>query len=340
MRKIYPFLKLVFVLLITGPLSAQTTDLIISEYAEGSSFNKYIEIYNGTGAPVNLTDYEIWRISNGGTWPEASSGLTGTLANDSTLVIANGQADPTILNLPNAVVDGILSHNGDDAIGLAKDDGTNNFFLIDAVGSSGADPGSGWDVAGTTNGTANHTLVRKDSVCSPDTNWSVTAGTSASTSQWIVYPSDTWTYVGSHTSTCSGGNPTPPSTPFYNIADINNVDANGVADSLGVECFTQGLVMGVDLNSGSGYSFTLWDGEGIGVFNFSDVNGYTVQEGDSIIIKGEVDQFNGLTQLGSIDSISVVNTGNPLPSPTVITSLDESTESESFVLITLKLLQT
>jgi hypothetical protein len=30
--------------------SAQATDLIISEYIEGSSNNKYIEIYNGTGA--------------------------------------------------------------------------------------------------------------------------------------------------------------------------------------------------------------------------------------------------------------------------------------------------
>ncbi|KAB1063937.1 T9SS type A sorting domain-containing protein [Salibacter halophilus] len=126
----------------------------------------------------------------------------------------------------------------------------------------------------------------------------------------------------------SGSIPTPPSTPFYNIADINNVDANGVADSLNVTCFTQGLVLGVDLNSGGGYSFTLWDGEGIGVYNNSDVNGYSVQEGDSIIIRGTVDQFNGLTQLGSIDSISVVNTGNALPSPAVITALDETTESK------------
>ncbi len=33
---------------------AQPTELFISEYIEGSSNNKAIEIYNGTGAAVNL----------------------------------------------------------------------------------------------------------------------------------------------------------------------------------------------------------------------------------------------------------------------------------------------
>ena len=34
---------------------AAPTDLFISEYVEGSSNNKAIEIFNGTGAPVDLT---------------------------------------------------------------------------------------------------------------------------------------------------------------------------------------------------------------------------------------------------------------------------------------------
>ena len=33
---------------------AQATGLLISEYAEGSSNNKAVEIYNGTGAAVDL----------------------------------------------------------------------------------------------------------------------------------------------------------------------------------------------------------------------------------------------------------------------------------------------
>ena len=37
--------------------NGQATDLIISEYVEGSSNNKYIELYNGTAAAINLADY-------------------------------------------------------------------------------------------------------------------------------------------------------------------------------------------------------------------------------------------------------------------------------------------
>ncbi|HEX8779742.1 MAG TPA: hypothetical protein VF728_01050, partial [Nocardioides sp.] len=37
-----------------GPASAAPTELFFSEYIEGSSNNKALEIYNGTGAAVNL----------------------------------------------------------------------------------------------------------------------------------------------------------------------------------------------------------------------------------------------------------------------------------------------
>ena len=55
MKKFY---TLILFTLISIAGFSQMTDLIISEYAEGSSNNKYIEIYNGTGAAVNLADYE------------------------------------------------------------------------------------------------------------------------------------------------------------------------------------------------------------------------------------------------------------------------------------------
>ena len=64
---IFHFKKLLlflFVLVSTAGFS-QTTDLFITEYAEGSSSHKYLELYNGTGASINLANYELWRISNG-----------------------------------------------------------------------------------------------------------------------------------------------------------------------------------------------------------------------------------------------------------------------------------
>ncbi|GIR98275.1 MAG: hypothetical protein CM15mP101_06450 [Flavobacteriaceae bacterium] len=74
-----------------------------------------------------------------------------------------------------------------------------NFTVIDVLGDWQGDPGSGWDVAGTTNGTKDKTLVRKPSIKKGNTNWDNSRGTSESDSEWIVYPQNTWTYLGGHT---------------------------------------------------------------------------------------------------------------------------------------------
>ena len=64
-----PILMLGFVSLIF----AQAADLFFSEYVEGSSNNKAIEIFNGTGAPVDLSQYTVKLASNGGTWSTSVS---------------------------------------------------------------------------------------------------------------------------------------------------------------------------------------------------------------------------------------------------------------------------
>ena len=193
------------------------TELFFSEYGEGSGSNKYLEIYNGTGANVDLGDYQLWKINNGGAWSEATVNLTGTLADGDVYVVANSLADATILaQTDNTGVNSITNFNGDDAVGLAKDDGSGTFILIDAIGEATVnDPGSGWDVAGILNGTLNHTLVRKTSVIAPTTNWAASAGTTAANSQWIVYNMDDWTYLGDHddcTVTC---------TPVHSITSFD-----------------------------------------------------------------------------------------------------------------------
>jgi len=112
---------------------SQTTDLIISEYAEGGGNNKFVEIYNGTGSPVNLANYKIWLITNGGAWPEATLNLSGTLADGDTYVLANSGSIPAIIALADQT-SGSAGWNGDDAVGLAKNiSGT--LTLIDAVGT-------------------------------------------------------------------------------------------------------------------------------------------------------------------------------------------------------------
>ena len=75
----------------------QTSDLFISEYIEGSSNNKGIEIFNPTGASVDLSNYFVKLSRNGSGWgmydaDTEESGfvyqLDGALANGDVLVIA------------------------------------------------------------------------------------------------------------------------------------------------------------------------------------------------------------------------------------------------------------
>ena len=103
------------------------TDLFFSEYVEGSSNNKALEIYNGTGAPVDLGQdgYAVDIYFNGQTTAGSRIGLSGVVAPGDVFVLADVDADPAIL----AVADQTSNQNffnGDDTIVLrkgGKDDG-------------------------------------------------------------------------------------------------------------------------------------------------------------------------------------------------------------------------
>ena len=184
--------------LIFGKQSVKTpTDLFFSEYSEGSSNNKYIEIYNGTGSSVDLSNYIIMQNSNGGPWDEYTDVLSGTLADGDVYVIANSSASPSILAEADLTGSGICFFNGDDARALIKVIGSDT-IICDLIGDFPNDPGSGWNVAGVTNGTQNHTLVRKNWVNKGNDNWSISAGTDSMNSEWIVYPQDSIISLGSH----------------------------------------------------------------------------------------------------------------------------------------------
>ena len=192
-----------------------TTDLFISEYIEGSSNNKAIEIYNGTGLTVNLSEYEIWKIENGGSWSERTLALSGYLAVDSVLVIANPSASSYILDVAD-ITWYFASWNGNDAVGLAKNI-SSVMTLIDAIGEEGTDPGTGWNVAGVTNATLNHTLVRKSTVTVGNTDWTSSAGTNTTDSEWIVHDQDTFENLGFHIA----GPPNAPTNVAINISDTS-----------------------------------------------------------------------------------------------------------------------
>jgi predicted extracellular nuclease len=100
---------------------APVSGLIISEYVEGSSLNKAIEIYNGTGAAVNLgaEGYAVDIYFNGNTSPGTTIQLSGTLADGDVYVIADDGADSAILAVADQTSTASF-FNGDDAVVLRR----------------------------------------------------------------------------------------------------------------------------------------------------------------------------------------------------------------------------
>ena len=229
-----------------GSAFAQCENLFFSEAAEGSSNNKYLEIYNPTAAAVDLTGYAFPSVSNApdngvgnydfwNTFPAGASVAPGDV-----YIIAHPSADPTILAQADHTF--TFLSNGDDGFMLVQGDET-SFVQIDAVGDWNGDPGSGWEVAGVANGTQNHTIVRKSSVQSGNAgDWVTSAGTNADDSEWIVLPSDDWTSLGAHTFDGCGApvlGCTNPNATNYN-ADATQDDGSCLFDNA---CNVDGVVV-------------------------------------------------------------------------------------------------
>lgn len=187
----------------TSPARAVATSLFISEYIEGSSNNKAIEIYNGTGAAVDLgaAGYSLEYYFNGNTSALTNISLTGVVADGAVFVVVDNDANATIL----AEADLISSSsffNGDDTIILRNSSG-----IVDVIGQLGVDPGSQWGTGDAS--TQNNTLRRQSTVCGGDTNETDTFTPSL---QWDGFPQDTFDGLGSHTANCGDSAPFVSST--------------------------------------------------------------------------------------------------------------------------------
>ncbi|HET8778130.1 MAG TPA: lamin tail domain-containing protein [Candidatus Limnocylindria bacterium] len=175
---------------------AAPTDLFFSEYIEGSSNNKALEIYNGTGAPVNLAaaGYSVQMFFNGSSTAGLTINLTGSVGGGDVYVVAQASADADIL----AQADQTNSagwFNGDDAVALVKA-GT----ILDVIGQIGSDPGTQWG-SGLTS-TADNTLRRKAAIEAGDQNG---ADAFDPATQWDGFATDTFDGLGVH-----GDGPTNP----------------------------------------------------------------------------------------------------------------------------------
>jgi predicted extracellular nuclease len=198
---------------------AQATDLFISEYVEGSSNNKAIEIYNGTLGPINLAAgmYTIEMYFNAGTTPSLTQALTGTVAANDVFVLTNPAATLAgILSASDQTTTSSAWYNGNDSVVLKK-----NGVILDAIGQIASNPATEWGTGLTS--TADNTLQRKSTLCQGDTNPNDVFDPSI---EWNGFATDNVSGLGAHTASCSSAD-NPPSVTSTAPANAGTLDASG-----------------------------------------------------------------------------------------------------------------
>ncbi|MFN6264508.1 MAG: ExeM/NucH family extracellular endonuclease [Chromatiaceae bacterium] len=273
----------------------------ISEYVEGSSNNKALEIYNPADVALDLTGYSIKVFSNGATTAGKTVPLSGTLAAKSTLVLTD-TASAAALAAKSNMMFGTSNFNGDDAIALYK-----GADLIDVFGQIGVDPGTSW--GSNNNFTHDRTLVRKSSVVQGDVNGSDAFDPSV---EWDFYAKDEFANLGSHSGSGTGGGGgvvVPPVGPVIgNCGDsatlISAVQGAGAASPEAgktvvveavvsrVTAFATGFYIQEEASDSDNNPAT---SEGIFVYNDAAVDYPSV--GDKVRVIGKVEEYFTKTQI-------------------------------------------
>ena len=320
---------------ISAPASA---DLIISEYIEGSSNNKAIELYNNADTEISLEGYVLGLYSNGSSSVGNSIDLTGTLAANTTYIISNPGATADILDIADTTST-VTYYNGDDALVLTKDG-----VIVDSFGQVGVDPGSFWSDA--TAQTQNKTLRRKLSITSGRTD---STAEFLPSEEWEQFDIDSFDGLGSHAGNGGGTEPEPdPIDPIVCAADktlISTIQGEGnespLVDTL-VEL--EGIVtadfQGDDELKGFFVTSLAADedtnpltSEGVFVY-FADTD---VNVGDHVRVQGIVDEYFESTQISDVVQVAICGTGESVNATEITLPLASQDDLEAFegMLVTL-----
>jgi len=182
-------------LLTLSILALQAAEPYFSEYVEGSSNNKAIEIANPGSEPLDLGGYRLEVYFNGGTTASINHVPSVVLAPGAVYVFAHGASHAAILAVAGATTSSGL-WNGDDALVLRRIAGG---AVVDSLGQVGSDPGTAWSGGGlsTLDRTLRRTQVDHDSDPSDAFDPSAT---------WTGFAVDTFDDLG--VATGGGGLPT------------------------------------------------------------------------------------------------------------------------------------
>lgn len=127
--------------------------LFISEYVEGSSNNKVIEIANPRTTPFDLAANacSLKLFANGSATATNTLALAGSIAGGDVFVACNTSVSAALSPQCDVFNGGVMGFNGDDALTLEC-----NGTVLDSFGQSGFDPGTEWGTGLTS--TADNTL--------------------------------------------------------------------------------------------------------------------------------------------------------------------------------------
>ncbi|PTX63070.1 putative secreted protein (Por secretion system target) [Kordia periserrulae] len=280
---------------ITTNVAGVTTELFFSEYVEGSSFNKALEVANFTGSSVNLSSYSIKKQTNGaGSW-SAGYPLSGTLTNENVFVLAHSSADAAVIAQADATTtNSSITFNGNDAVGLFKND-----VLIDIIGVFGSSATFGQDV----------TLRRKAEITNPNTTYT--------TSEWDSYASNTFSDLGTHT--VNGG--TTPDT------EAPTIPTNIIASNIGETTATLNWTASTDNVGVSAYD-VYQDGTLIGSTAFTNYNvsGLTIFNTYTFTVRAK-DAAGNTSATSAGTNVTTVDT----TAPTVPTNVIASNETQTTI---------
>ncbi|MFG1496356.1 ExeM/NucH family extracellular endonuclease [Saccharospirillum sp. HFRX-1] len=277
-------------------------DLIFSEYIEGSSNNKALELNNTGSNAVDLSQYRIELYSNGNTNVQNQLTLSGTLEAGGFYVIANSQATSAILDQADLTAS-VTFFNGNDVL-LLKQNGT----VVDRIGELGNDDYFGGEV----------TLVRKAGITQGDPQYNTPFDPSI---QWDSYPQDTFAYLGDGDSDPGDGEPTLAQCGDEMTA-ISAIQGSGsesplLGQSVAIEAIVVAQLQNDNQLSGFFVQEEDVDADGDpatseGLFIYADTP--TVSVGDKVVVNGQVDEYFGLTQLNQIAGIDICASNQTLPS--------------------------
>lgn len=269
-------------------------ELLISEYVEGSSNNKAIEIYNPDGVEADLSVYKIEQYNNGGSTPTASFALSGKLAPGAVHVMAHSTLASVLGSRVNQTA--AFSFNGDDALTL-----TRSGVVVDRIGQVGYQPSSGfWGTASA--GTKDHTLRRKGALKRGDTAATAAFDPSA---QWDGFNVDDFSDLGLYNG--QGAVTLPPAVamcgaPVTHLADVQGAGATSPLAGGNVEIEA---VVTADYSGATGFNgFFVQQPDaqrrrlpGVSEGLFVYAPSVTARAGDLVHLVGKVEEKYGQTQL-------------------------------------------